>query len=226
MRKTVLLLLALMFTVTLVACSSSNDNEENNSNENEENTNDNEDVNDNEENNGNENDENTNGNEDVEKENTNDDNEENTNNENVVENDDEETDATSSETLAVGEKADLNGLDVELTKIEKYEGSDFDVPENDYFLIVSIKLENNTDETVNVSSIVSVDFTDDSDESYSMSLLIDKDTELIDGQLEAGETISGQIAYDVNDSDNYKLVYEDILLDAKAEWDMSSDDIQ
>src|SRR5699024_9872343 len=197
MRKTVLLLLALMFTVTLVACSSSNNNEENNNNENEENANDNE------------------GEE-----------KENTNNENVVENDDEETDATSSETLAVGEKADLNGLDVELTKIEKYEGSDFDVPENDYFLIVSIKLENNTDETVNVSSIVSVDFTDDSDENYSMSLLIDKDTELIDGQLEAGETITGQIAYDVNDSDNYKLVYEDILLDAKAEWDMSADDIQ
>src|SRR5699024_131260 len=189
-----------------------NDNEENSNNENDENTNDNENVNDNEENNGNENDENANDNEDVEKENTND--------------DDEETDATSSKTSAVGEKADLNGLDVELTKIEKYEGSDFDVPENDYFLIVSIKLKNNTDETVNVSSIVSIDFTDDSDENYSMSLLVDKDTELIDGQLEAGETISGQIAYDVNDSDNYKLVYEDILLDAKAEWDMSADDIQ
>lgn len=123
----------------------------------------------------------------------------------------EETKATEQATQApepteeakdgygLGEQAEAEGVAVTLTEVEESTGSDFFTPEDGkVFLICHFDIENNTDEDLTISSILSFDaYVDDYATSMSLSATVSSSEPQLDGSVAAGKKLAGVIGYEV-----------------------------
>lgn len=102
--------------------------------------------------------------------------------------------------FCVGEAAELDGVSVTLVNVSESTGSQFNTPtEGNVFVICEFEIENNSDDEVVVSSIMSFDaYCDDYTCTYSLSALLEKDDKnQLDGTVAAGKKFNGVIGYEV-----------------------------
>lgn len=99
----------------------------------------------------------------------------------------------------VGERAEAEGVAVTLTEVEESNGSDFFTPEDGkVFLICHFDIENNSDEELAISSILSFDaYVDDYATSLSLSATVASSDTQLDGSVAAGKKLAGVIGYEV-----------------------------
>lgn len=98
-------------------------------------------------------------------------------------------------------------------------------PDNDYFLVIDVTIVNNSDEELSISSMISFNLKDETGEQASYAWLTESVTSQLDDSIMPGDTLKGQIAYDVNESDYYYFYYQDSLLDDNIKFVINSSDI-
>ena len=110
-----------------------------------------------------------------------------------------ETANTTPETFGVGDTAEYKGVKVTLNSITENKGSQFNKPtDGNVYLLVNFTIENGTDEDLTVSSLLSFDaYQDGYSTNISLSALIEKTSEQLDGTIAPGKKMQGTIGYEV-----------------------------
>lgn len=136
----------------------------------------------------------------------------------------------------MGETAKVNNTKMvinSVTKIDKEcafewggKCESYTEPENDYFLLIDLTVENIGSETLSISSLISFDLKDSNGEKGSLSYMLDAVKSSLDGDVMAGDRLKGQIAFDVKDSDVYYFYYSDSLIDSPIKFVINKDDIK
>lgn len=98
-----------------------------------------------------------------------------------------------------GEVAELNGVQVTLTDYKESTGSEYNEPtDGNVFLMVEFEIENNTDKEISVSSMLSFEaYADSYALNYSISALMEKEGNQLDGSIAAGKKMRGWIGWEV-----------------------------
>lgn len=102
--------------------------------------------------------------------------------------------------FSVGEAAEMNNIIVSLKDVSESSGSDFNKPsDGNVFLICEFEITNNSDEEINVSSMLSFEaYCDDYTCSFSLSALLEKENKnQLDGTVAAGKKFNGVVGYEV-----------------------------
>lgn len=142
----------------------------------------------------------------------------------------EKKEFTLTETAIVNDtKIKINSV----TKLERecsweYDGEcqSYTEPENDYFLVIDLTIENNGSEELNISSMMSFDLKYSNGERGKYALLTEAISSQLDGSIMSGDLLKGQIAYDVKDSDTFNFYYLDSLLDDQIKFVINKSDMQ
>lgn len=130
-----------------------------------------------------------------------------------------------AEVLGVGDTAEYKGVKVTLNSITESKGSEYNKPaDGNVFLLVNFTIENNTDSDLAISSMLSFDaYQDGYSTNMSISALLEKEGEQLDGTIAPGKKMKGSIGYevpanysefeinyqsDVWDSTKFSFVYE------------------
>lgn len=113
-----------------------------------------------------------------------------------------------------GEIAELNGVQVTLTDYKESTGSEYNKPtDGNVFLIVEFEISNNTEKELSVSSMMSFDaYADDYALNYSLTALLEKEGNQLDGTIAAGKKLKGWIGWEVPaDYQNVEIHFTDSL---------------
>ena len=106
----------------------------------------------------------------------------------------------------IGEIAELGGVQVVLTNVEESKGSEYNKPsDGKVFVLAEFEISNNTDNEIAISSMVSFEaYADDYALNYSLTALMEKDGNQLDGTIAAGKKMKGWIGWEV--PEDYKNV--------------------
>lgn len=133
------------------------------------------------------------------------------------------------------ETAIVNDTKIKLNSVKKvlreclveYDGSCLSeqTPENNFYLVVDLTIENTGSKDLSVSSIMSFEMKDTSGEKGKYALLTKSIQSQLDGTVLSNDLLKGQIAYDVKDSDKYYFYYTDNLVDSPVKFVINKSDI-
>lgn len=142
---------------------------------------------------------------------------------------------SSKKEFSITETATVNNTKIKINSVKKvlkecdweYHGAcqSYTKPENAYFLVVDLTIENTGEDELNISSIMSFDLKDSTGEKGKYALLTKSVSSQLDGEVMSGDLFKGQIAYDVKESDVYYFYYQDSLLDSNIKFIINSSDI-
>lgn len=98
-----------------------------------------------------------------------------------------------------GEMAELNGVQVTLTNYEESSGSAYNKPmDGNLFVLAEFEIANNSNSELTISSMMSFEaYADDYALNYSLSAMIDKDGNYLDGTIAAGKKMKGWIGWEL-----------------------------
>lgn len=98
-------------------------------------------------------------------------------------------------------------------------------PENDYFLLIDVTLENNSDEEISVSSLMQFELKSPDGEKANQEYMLDAVKCGLDGSIMPNDMLKGQIAFDVSDEEYYYFYYQDSLFDDNIKFVINKDEI-
>ena len=114
--------------------------------------------------------------------------------------------------FGIGEIAELNNVQVTLTDYFESAGSEWNTPtEGNVFVLAEFEIANNTNGELAISSIMSFEaYADDYSLNYSLSALLEKDGNQLDGTIAAGKKMKGWIGWEVPaDYQNVEIHFTD-----------------
>ncbi len=117
----------------------------------------------------------------------------------------------TEEPLGVGDTAEYKGVKVTLDSITESKGSEYNKPtDGNVFLLATFTIENNTKSDLNVSSMMSFDaYQDGYTTNLSISALIEKDGQQLDGTIAPGKKMQGSIGFEVPaDYSEFEINYQ------------------
>lgn len=136
-----------------------------------------------------------------------------------------EEEVAEEKDLEIGTTVDFNGLHVTLNGAKKYDGDgEWEVSENDFFVILDISIENNTDEAANISTMLQMDLVDPSGYAQDMDFMAETRGSL-DGEVGAGRTMAGEISFDVEESDFFEFIFQDPFKSGQSIWKVEASDL-
>ncbi|MEY8508416.1 DUF4352 domain-containing protein [Lachnospiraceae bacterium 42-17] len=128
----------------------------------------------------------------------------------------ESSDSTESQeketVFRLGEIAELNGVQVTMTDFIESVGSEFNTPtEGNVFALAEFEITNNSDEELAISSMLSFEaYADDYALNYSLTALLEKDGNQLDGTIAPGKKLKGWIGWEVaQDYQNVEIHFTD-----------------
>lgn len=117
-----------------------------------------------------------------------------------AETDPQETPSDEETVFGVGETAEMNDVQVTLLGYEESSGSEYNTPaEGNVFLLANFEIVNNSDQELNISSMMSFEaYADDYALNYSLNAVLEKaDANQLDGTIAPGKKMNGVIGYEV-----------------------------
>lgn len=119
---------------------------------------------------------------------------------------------TAAETFAVGDIIDLGDLGLTVHGVTFPAGDEFTQPDEGYrFVVVDVAVENRTDTAQNISSMLQMQLKDATGQAYDVDLMaqVAAGGASPDGELAPGETLRGQIGFQVPvDAANLVFVFD------------------
>lgn len=111
----------------------------------------------------------------------------------------EPTQEPNNDSYTVGDSISLDDVVVTLVDVVESNGKDFSTPsDGNVFVICEFTIENNSEDDIAVSSIMSFDaYVDDYATSMSMSAMLSSDKPQLDGSIASGKKMNGVIGYEV-----------------------------
>lgn len=140
--------------------------------------------------------------------------------------DESDTNNENNLDLSLGEEAIFNDVTITLHSAKVVPGNDYEVPNNDYFLVVHLTANNGSDEDFIMSSLLNVSLADNDGQTYSATVLTDGAGEPFDGDVKQGDTLDGDIPFDVFESDVYRLHFTDPFQSGEAIWVIEKEDLE
>lgn len=138
--------------------------------------------------------------------------------------------------FSINETANVNNTKIKINSVTEvknecafeWDGSceSYTEPENAFFLVIDLTIENAGDDELNISSILSFELKTTDGEKADQSIMLDAVQSQLDDTVMPNDTLKGQIAYDVKESDQYYFYYEDSLLDSPIKFVINRSDIQ
>ena len=138
-------------------------------------------------------------------------------------------------TFNISETAIVNNAKIKINSVKKiksecaveYSGSCYSTtnPENDFFLVIDLTIENNGSEELAISSMLSFDLKDSTGEQGKYALLTKSINSQLDGSIMANDLLKGQIAYDVKQSNTYNFYFKDNILGKSIKFTINISDI-
>lgn len=135
----------------------------------------------------------------------------------------------------INETAIVNNTKIKINSVKKinsecsweFEGKCYSLnePENDYFLLIDLTLENNGDEEVSISSLMQFELKLPNGEKASQEYMLDAVKSSLDGSIMPNDLLKGQIAFDVSDEEYYYFYYQDGLLDDNIKFVINKNEI-
>lgn len=135
----------------------------------------------------------------------------------------------------INETAIVNNTKIKINSVKKinsecsweFEGKCYSLnePENDYFLLIDLTLENNGDEEVSISSLMQFELKLPNGEKASQEYMLDAVKSSLDGSIMPNDLLKGQIAFDVSDEEYYYFYYQDGLLDDNIKFIINKNEI-
>ena len=137
--------------------------------------------------------------------------------------------------FAFGETAIVNDTKIKINSVKKilkecsweYEGKceSYTEPENAFFLLIDLTIENTGKEELAISSIMSFELKTPDGEVAEQSYMLEAIKSQLDGSVMAGDLLKGQVAYDVKEADKYYFYFKDSLVDSPIKFIINSSDI-
>lgn len=121
------------------------------------------------------------------------------------------------ETLTLGDTVKFDELLITLNGVRTSEGEEFFSPNNDFFLILDITIENTGDKAEIISSMLQMSLYDADAYSYNQMFLMDLKGS-VDGEVAPGRKMRGELAFDVPASEYYEFVFEKPFTTGQAIW--------
>ena len=112
----------------------------------------------------------------------------------------EPTNEPQQTTFGVGEAVSLNDIVVTLVDVSESNGRDFFKPQDgEVFILCEFEIENNSDNEVNISSMLSFNtYVDDYSTNIGLSAVSSSDKSQLDGSIAAGKKMNGIVGYAVD----------------------------
>lgn len=120
--------------------------------------------------------------------------------------------------LKIGDTVDFDGLKITLNSARIEPGGEFDQPQEEQFVVVNLTAENTTGEEQVVSSIMNIELKDIEGYAYTTTILMEGTKGQFDGSIVAGDSLRGEIPFDVATSETYELHFSDPFKTGKAIW--------
>lgn len=116
--------------------------------------------------------------------------------------------------FTVGETAELKNVQVTMTNVTESYGGAYNKPsDGNVFVLVEFEIANNSEKELAISSFMSFDaYQDGYSTNLSLSALIEKTGEQLDGSIAPGKKMKGSVGYEI--PDNYKELEINFQLDA------------
>jgi len=122
----------------------------------------------------------------------------------------DEEEAIEDAEFGVGEKVKLDGQVVEVTEVEKSQGSDFDTPsDGNEYVIVHVSIENNGEDDISYNPF-NFKMKNSNGQIEDQGLItVDSDTSLSSGDLAPGGNVSGTLSFEQpKDDEGLQLIFE------------------
>lgn len=140
--------------------------------------------------------------------------------------DDAAEETVNDENLKVGETVVFDGVEITLNELRLEAGGEYDTPDEGKFVVANITVENTTGEEITVSSMLNFELKDDEGYSYSTTFLLEGVKAQLDGSVEAGGKLRGEIPFDVPEAERYELHYADPFKSGKAIWEVPAGELK
>lgn len=128
--------------------------------------------------------------------------------------------------LKIGEAITFEETTITLNEARLEPGGEYEKPNNDHYLVVNLTAENNSsDQEFIMSSLLNVELTDENGKAYSATILTEGAGEQFDGAVKAGDTMTGDIPFDVLQSATYELYFTNPFDSGGATWLIDSKDL-
>lgn len=141
-------------------------------------------------------------------------------------NEENEANEEEDENLIVGDTVNFDGLEITLNEVRNEPGGEFDEPNEDLFIVANLTIENTTDEEQAISSIMNIELKDEEGYSYNTTFLTEGTKGQLDGSIEPGGKMRGEIPFDVSESDTYELHFSDPFKSGKAIWHFTFEELE
>jgi hypothetical protein len=106
----------------------------------------------------------------------------------------------AQEMFAMGDLIEIGDLTLTVNEVTNPPGDDFNKPdEGNIFVVVDVTITNNSSAAENISSLMQMSLKDDTGQGYDLDLTASmaSDGKTPDGEIAPGETIRGQVGYEV-----------------------------
>ena len=137
--------------------------------------------------------------------------------------------------FSFGETATVNSTTIKINSVKKvlkecfleYNGQcqSYTEPKNEFFLVIDLTIENTSDKELAISSLLSFELKTPDGEKCEQSYMLKSIESQLDGTVMSGDSLKGQIAYDVKQSNEYNFYYKDSLLDNSIKFIINHSDI-
>lgn len=106
---------------------------------------------------------------------------------------------TEDSSFGIGDTAEFKDIRATLTNITESNGSEFNKPsDGNVFVLAEFEIENNSEKELTISSIMSFDaYQDGYATSQSLTALLEKEGEQLDGTIAPGKKMKGSIGYEI-----------------------------
>ena len=130
------------------------------------------------------------------------------------------SDDGGSSNFEVGETAEIDDISITMISFTESSGTQFITPdEGKVFVLCEFNIENNSDEEISVSSLLSFEaYFDDYETDVNVSAMASSDKNQLDGSVAAGKKMAGVIGFEVpEDWSNLEISYKpNVFMDKKV----------
>ncbi|QQK74677.1 DUF4352 domain-containing protein [Salicibibacter cibarius] len=121
--------------------------------------------------------------------------------------------AYTVEEITIGDTMNFDGFDITLNDAYTSEGGEFESPDNDHYVILDLT----NDESADISTMLQMSLQDDEGYTHDVTIFTEAEGSL-DGEIGPDRDNRGEVPFDVNESGEYELVFENPFTSGQAIW--------
>ncbi|MFB4164909.1 DUF4352 domain-containing protein [Alteribacillus sp. JSM 102045] len=134
-----------------------------------------------------------------------------------------EEEAPENETYGLGDAVNFDDTTITLTNV-RYTSDEFSDPENDHFIAIELDIENNGEESADISTMLNMSLLSANAYEQDQTVMGDSKGNL-DSEIGPGRNLKGEVVFDAEDSEYYEFIFDDPFTSGQAIWEFDKEEI-